>query len=280
MIVKNFVLVSLGCVVFLSACYSRRINLADSVVREYSFVKEIIKTNTFKLTTYSRVSEKGKPVDVYIEGDGFAWASRGKLSVDPTPTKPMVLELAGKDDSANVLYIARPCQYTNLKEDQFCNSKYWSSDRFSKEVIDSVNDAITHFVNKYEIKGVNLIGYSGGGAVATIIAAQRKDVLSLRTVAGNLDHVEVNKYHKVTQLTNSLNAIDYADKLSNLPQYHFSGGEDKIVPIFIAENFAEKAEKGNKCVKVAVVKGVGHEKGWVENWKYLLSQPVVCGSGK
>ena len=38
------------------------------------------------------------------------------------------------------------------------------------------------------IKGIHLIGYSGGGAIAVLTASRREDVLSVRTIAANLDH--------------------------------------------------------------------------------------------
>jgi len=51
---------------------------------------------------------------------------------------------------------------------------------------------------------IQLIGYSGGGATAALIAARRDDISRLITVAGNLDHDKWTQLHTITPLTHSL----------------------------------------------------------------------------
>lgn len=230
----------------------------------------------FTLATYSKITDKTAPIDIYIEGDGFAFASIGRVSNNPTPKDAFTLALAAQDPSPNVVYIARPCQYISFEKDKSCSPKYWSGSRFAPEVIKSVNEAISSYTKNFVNPQINLIGYSGGAAVAALIAAERRDVKTLRTVAGNLDHVAVNKFHNVDNLDNSLNAIDVAGKLASLPQYHFAGERDEIVPLSVIKGFAEKAEKGKACVKVSSVSGATHFVGWRENWRELLAQPVYC----
>lgn len=58
-----------------------------------------------------------------------------------------------------------------------------------------MNDALNHFVKQYPGVKHELIGYSGGGNIAAILAERRADVRSLRTVAGNLDVAYVNATH-------------------------------------------------------------------------------------
>ncbi len=136
-----------------------------------------------------------------------------------------------------------------------------------------MNRAVDALEKEAAATNINLIGYSGGGAIAVLLAARRDDVVSIRTIAGNLDTVAVNNYHKVDQMHYSLNPADYATKISHIPQYHFSGANDTIVPEFIAKEFAAKA--GN-CARVSVVKGATHFSGWKEGWKSLLAEPVTC----
>jgi len=121
---------------------------------------------------------------------------------------------------------------------------------------------------------INLVGYSGGGAVAVLVAARRRDVISIRTVAGNLDHDEVNRIHQVSPMPGSLNAIDVAPQLASIPQLHFSGADDDTVPPAIADRF--RAAAGGRCVKSLVVPGASHESGWPERWPGLLAMRPSC----
>ena len=264
--------------VFLAGCASMsdRLNLADRLAQRAGMQLSLVRGGEFLLTSYQRVSDPSKPLNVYIEGDGFAWATRGRLSTNATPKDAFTLQLAAQDDAPNVVYIARPCQYTSPDLNPSCGSKYWSTHRFSEEVINSMNRAIDEVMLASGVEKVNLIGYSGGGAVVVLLAARRNDVESIRTVAGNLDHVAVNAYHKVSQMKKSLNPIDYANVVSKIPQYHFVGKEDKVVPLFVAEKFSKASGSKNECVKISTLEGATHHIGWRERWKHLLSLPVAC----
>lgn len=277
--INNRILI-FACVFIITACSSvqSRIDLANTVASGANLAAKKITAGNFTLTTYNRISDINAPVDIYIEGDGFAWASRNRLSTNPTPKDAFTLKLAALDDASNVIYIARPCQYTGQQQDSNCAPKYWSGSRFSNEVVDSVNKAISYYTQKLKNPRVNLIGYSGGAAIAALVAARRPDVVSLRTVAGNLDHVAVNNFHHVSKLDNSLNPIDISKKLVKLPQYHFAGVEDKIIPLATIVAFAKSAEQGYGCVQVSSIEGATHHSGWEKHWKELLSEPVVCKS--
>jgi len=232
---------------------------------------------SFLLTAYSKILEPGKDLHVYIEGDGYAWVTRNRVSGDPTPRRPVALELAVQDPAPNVVYLARPCQYTPMEMNAACEDEaYWTDKRFSEEVIGSMNQAVDKFVKDTQSSGVHLIGYSGGGAVAVLVAARRQDVKSLRTVAGNLDPNGLNEYHEVSPLDDtSLDPMEAAGKLSSIPQYHFIGMDDPIVPAFIAEHFAEKSQNLH-CVHIMKVKNTDHVNGWTEAWPRLLALPLDC----
>ena len=248
---------------------------ADQIAGKNRFHKEIIPTQIFTLTTYSRLETPGKPLTVYIEGDGRAWLSKNLLSKDPTPFHPMVLELAALDPSPNVVYLARPCQYDNLAFQKPCGPEYWSDKRFSEEVISSMNEAVDFFAEKAAASQVHLVGYSGGAAVAVLITERRQDIVSLRTVAGNLDPEALNRHHRVSPLSGSLDPIQAAPKISSIPQRHFIGANDKVVPPSVSENFL-RASEDSACVKVTTVEGAGHHSGWAEKWKELIGMPCHC----
>ena len=245
---------------------------ADSIASKSRFEKEYIKTDLCSLTTFHNFTKPGAPLTIYIEGDGFAWRSRHELSDDPTPHHPLVLSLAAIDLSENVAYIARPGHLT-ASGDPDCNPAYWSEKRFSQEVINTISSAIDYLKAKSQSKEINLIGYSGGAAIAVIISAQRNDIRSLRTIAGNLDHEAVNHYHKVDLLKGSLNPIDFAAKISHIPQRHFASANDSIIPISIAKSFAEKIGD-QRSESITIVEETSHTTGWQKVWPSLINIPL------
>jgi pimeloyl-ACP methyl ester carboxylesterase len=269
-----FFLLLQGCCFFAPCPYLT----ADKLAENGGFKKDILNAGLFAIVTYSRIDSPGAPLTFYIEGDGAAWTTRRLLSADPTPRHPLALKLALSDPGQNIVYLARPCQYV-LKNGMGtnCNSRYWSSAIFSEEVIGSVNLAMSKLKKQSSASGIHLIGYSGGGAVAVLIASRRNDIVSIRTVAGNLDHEKISLLHGVTPLTESLNAIDVAEKIKTIPQIHFSGSRDKIVPEAIAIDFVAR-QKGPACSRTVLVEGAEHGNGWLEKWPSLLQIPLPCYS--
>ncbi len=234
------------------------------------FMRQDVSVPPFVLTAYSRITNPNVPVRIYIEGDGFAWVSRYEISSDPTPKKALGLLLAEKDTAPNVVYLARPCQFRNLSV-EVCPNSYWTNKRFAEEVIHAMNQAVDRYAAQGNGK-VELVGYSGGGAVATLIAARRTDVAWLVTVAGNLDHLAVNRHHKVTLTPESLNPADFKARLQGVPQTHFSGEKDKIILPWVAADFV----RSMPCARQVVVQDATHEQGWLERWPELLKAAPDC----
>ena len=266
---------------FLTACATSSERFAlQNEVNAQGFVRNTIQASPFLLTAYERVTINNSTVTVYIEGDGLAWLRKRTPSLDPTPKTPTALELALLDDSDNVIYLARPCQYSKLINEGACPQKYWTSHRFATEVIHAMDQALDDMKQRYQIAGFNLIGFSGGGNVAALLTARRDDVLSLRTVAGNLDHDTHNRIHNVSQMPASLNAKDFAHKINHIPQLHFIGAEDTIIKPLIFNSYY-KASGESDCVTSLVVKDVAHNQGWKTRWKTLLNTTFpVCRAYK
>ena len=216
---------------------------------------------------------------LYIEGDGYAWVNRYTPSRNPTPKNPLGLKLATLDGSKNVLYLGRPCQYRVITPQSNCLQKYWTSHRFAKEVMASYHQALDELKRRFGFEGFHLVGFSGGGTVATLLAADRGDVRSLRTVAGNLDHVALSKAHRVSILRGSLNPLDIAPTLRALPQIHYSGHADRVVPPWVATHFAQAVGEG-KCLKTRVIKKATHLSGWLPIWEELSTIIPQCGSSE
>ena len=260
----------LGCTTM--PVFMGRLSAANDIASKAGFTKEYIKAGDFTLMTYQRFNKLSDKISIYIEGDGRAWESKHRLSDDPTPSNPMALRLAAVDPADNIAYIARPGQYP-LSGFPECDSKYWSGFRFAPEVINSFNRAIDVLKEEAGVKYVELIGYSGGGAIAILVAAGRSDIISLRTIAGNLDPEALSAYHRVSQLYGSMNPLDFAKKVAHIPQRHFVGSNDQIVPVFVAQSFVIKmGDKSDE--RITIVRGVTHQSGWSGCWPELLKEPI------
>lgn len=258
-------------IVLLSGCSSRlsnesRLHTATQLALEGSFVEDKIQTGSFLLTTYQRVGASKNPLVVYIEGDGFAWITRHHISSDPTPINPVALRLAAVDPAENLLYIARPCQYVWPGQDQLCRKEYWSSKRSSEEVVLAIDNVISLIKQRTGVDSIRLVGYSGGAAIAVLVAARREDIKQIITVAGNLNYQLFTSTHNLTPITESLDPIHVSKKISQIPQMHFVGENDGVIPEQIARSFSNM---------VKVVSGISHSEGWVTQWRELLEKYVV-----
>jgi dienelactone hydrolase len=258
----------------MSGCATNRVAHADTLAQTAQLTHEVLRTPPFILTAYVRITNPDKPLQIYIEGDGLAWVSRYQPSPDPTPVQALGLQLAATDSGPNVAYLARPCQFTPMSDNPACQSAYWTNKRFAPEVVTAMQQAITQLSHRLHQQPIHLIGYSGGGAIAVLVAANRSDVASLRTVAGNLDHVRVNSLHAVSQMPESLNAINVASQVANIPQIHFSGAKDSVIPPDIASTFI--ATVASTCASTRVIEQTSHEQGWVRRWPELLAIAPVC----
>lgn len=260
--------------VVLAGCADRRESAAViATAGGLSFAS--VAAGDFSLATYRRLARPDLPVRIYIEGDGSAWLGRTRLSSDPTPRDPVALRLAAADAGANVAWIARPCQYGGTTTDAACRPALWSHERMSEAAVAAVGRAVDALLPPGYGAGIELVGFSGGGGIAALLAARRPDVRSLRTVAGNLDHAAFTALHAVSPLAGSLNPADVASALAGLPQIHFLGNEDTVIPAAVAESYAARAG-APPCLAIRRVAGADHHRPWPERWPELLAQPLPC----
>lgn len=247
---------------------------AESLAAAGSWEKFYIQTNYFTMAAFApKHNNFAQTLHVYIEGDGLAWQHRRLPSQDPTPVNPLALKLALKDPQAAV-YLARPCQYVQGRK-KGCEQRYWTHARFSAEVIEASSQAITVLKDQYQAQKLVLIGYSGGGAVAALVAAQRSDVDRLITVAGNLDHAQWTTFHHVSPLSESLNPVDYWPHLQFIEQLHLVGANDKVIPASISRSFLQHSANTGKH-RLRIIEGFDHHCCWVEQWPDLM-MPVTPG---
>jgi len=275
-----FTIIALSGFLGISACSNGETGMREATASRLAtpvFMHErIIPADPCALTAFERVRKPGGNATIYIEGDGLAWSSRRTPSLDPTPVNPVALHLATRDDGPNVIYLARPCQYSKLITPNIpCDGAYWTSKRLSLDVINAMNTALDNIKKRYGLKKMDLVGFSGGAGAAILLAARRTDITSIRTVAGNLDHSTFTAYHGVSPWVGSINPLHIAKKVNNIPQYHFVGEWDEIIPQGAMAKFL-RASGSERCIRYSIVREATHEKGWVARWPKMLHEPLDC----
>ncbi len=252
----------------LSGCYAEHPVVSDDIARRTALpvfmIPRQVGTEHFTLQAYERVYKKSSPATLYIEGDA-----------NQTPINPVALRLAAQDGGNNVIWLARPCQYLTVKAAKACDESYSTNKRFAPEVIEGYKQALDNIKAYYNIPSFDLVGYDGGAAIATILASQRSDVTSLRTVAGQLDTQTMANLSEKPLDGGSLNPIDFGAGIANIPQRHFIGKLDTVTPPAVYNSFAQSVQNG-QCVNVTLVDNADHENGWAEQWKALKTIPVDC----
>jgi hypothetical protein len=242
---------------------------ADRIAAAAGMKAELIDAGRFTLAGWERIGA-GDTLAVYIEGDGLAWITRTQVSDNPTPSDPVALRLAAEDDSPSVLYLARPCQFVTGAAARNCDRRYWSGARYAEPVIAAFDRAIDRVVAATHKRRLELIGYSGGGVVATLLAARRDDVARVVTVAANLDTAAWTSYHRVAPLA-SVNPADLADRLNHVPQVLFIGGKDEVVPRAVTDSY-RAALAADAPVTIDWLADFSHGCCWAEAWPQLLRE--------
>ncbi|MGN1063144.1 MAG: alpha/beta fold hydrolase, partial [Alphaproteobacteria bacterium] len=147
-----------------------------------------------------------------------------------------------------------------------CHQTDWTDGRFSAQIVASMEQSVLNLMKKARTRHVILIGYSGGAQIAGLIAVRHPDeTVMLITLAGVLDHQAWTRFHSDEPLEKSLNLADFRAKLVKIPQHHFAGGKDDVVPPQLITDFAE-------AQTVTVLPKATHHKGFekITNTIYQL----------
>lgn len=274
---KRSLLILLAALVPLTACNPPEVlrsEAADRIASPAWMIKRPINSAPFSLTAYERMHERHEPGNIYIGSFDVQTNEKNTKISNPTPINPVALHLASKDNAHNLAYLAGPCQFSgdfpNLVQQALeepsqapagCTAEYWDNTNIDAQMLESYQNAVNDIVARYDIEGINLIGYGKGAAIAAALAATRDDVLSMRTVAGDFT---------------ALDTPQYASALNQLPQHHFIGGRDTVVPSIVLHEYLNEVGP-SECIKYTLIEDAEHDRGWVDQWPQLLKQlPPVC----
>ena len=220
------------------------------------------------LVAQAEVADHG-PMHIYVEHDGVPWARPDVVSDDPTPRYPLALEMMARDEG-NRVYLGRPC-YFGLNDDLGCSARLWTDARYSDEVVQSMAAVVNRIVaTRRKSDAVVLIGYSGGGTIAWLMAQHIPATTAVVTVAANLDVAAWTTLHTFTPLVGSLDPAREAPLPQRIRQVHLVGGRDSNVPQALTRSVAVRQAN----TKVIEMPAFDHVCCWLERWPALLQKAL------
>lgn len=210
------------------------------------------------------IRERTGPVHVYLEGDGLPWITRTRVARDPTPRNPLALRLMIGDPGPS-LFLGRPC-YHGLADTPGCSPLLWTHERYGEDVVRSMTAALRNALKPDNDRELTLIGYSGGGVLAMLIAARVEQVRRVVTIAANLDIDAWADHHGYSRLRGSLNPATEPPLPSSIRQIHLTGGRDARVPPRLSRPVSDRQMNA----RFLVFPQSDHRCCWERDWLSIL----------
>ncbi len=171
----------------------------------------------------------GEVLTVVFEGDGAAHDARGRPTADPTPRRPIGLDIARRWPGGPRAWVGRLCQYVR-QQDPACAEADWTVGRFSESAVAAADAAVDALKTGAGASRVILVGWSGGGVLAVLVAQRRGDVAGVATFAAPLDLAEWTRGQGLTPLSESHDPSTEGWRGPPPPQVHMLGAFDHVVP--------------------------------------------------
>ena len=241
----------------------------DADLRGLGFEPARVMGEGFTHTVYERgLSTAGDAaLHIYIGGDGTPWVAGRYPATDPTPRRPVVPGLMA-EDPAPAVFVGRPCYHDMAVDLERCDPQQWTSARYSRAVVDSMLAVIRHYQVRYAPDRLLLVGYSGGGSLATLVAPRLDGDVFLVTIAANLDTRLWAESHDYLPLTGSLNPVDFKDDARRIPQLHLVGTLDRQVPVEVIRSYTRDLPPE----AVREYQDADHSCCWVGIWRDILAE--------
>jgi dienelactone hydrolase len=248
----------------LCACATPSERFADEA-RSLGFQSAIVAGDRFRHVIYfAEADDPADAIHVYIEHDGTPWIDAVRVSDDPTPRTAYALELMARDDGPR-LFLGRPC-YFDTRADPGCSALEWTHRRYAPEIVASMAAALRTFLAHHSHRHVVLIGYSGGGTLAWLVASHVPQTSTVVTIAANLDTDAWTTLHDYSPMRGSLDPAREPPLAARVAHIAYVGGRDTNVPLAIARSFAARHPE----TRIIEIPAFDHECCWIERWPDLL----------
>lgn len=240
---------------------------AESLARAHALEPVTLRGNIFQLHGFSALRGAPRLLVLFIDGDGSPWVGGGRrIAADPTPHAPLALELAAATP-ASVLYLGRPCYLERTRPPE-CSEALWTSRRYSDEVVASMTTAASRFIADHHFDRVLLVGYSGGGTLAALMARNLPHVTGLVTIAGNLDPDAWARLHGYLPLQGSRNPALEPPLPARLLQWYLVGQRDTNVPAAATARYFERIPPE----RVWSYPQFDHKCCWARQWPSIFAR--------
>ncbi len=258
-------LINIYCLILvIVSCATPAVHFKQEAKR-LGFIQTIVQGTDFKHVVYTNNAQsKGDVLHVYLDGDGTPWVNNRWVSEDPTPKNPMLLRLMSLDP-APTAYLGRPC-YHGFSDTVPCEPSLWTDKRYSTIVVKTMAVALEQILKLVRTKTVVLIGYSGGGTLAMLLAPQIQNLGGIVTIAGNLDIETWSSLHSYAPLLGSMNPAQQHPLDPKLFQLHLAGGKDQNVPV----NLIQPTVFLQYSAELIVIPEFDHICCWEKIWPSVL----------
>ena len=223
----------------------------------------VVSGAAFHHVVFEHAGRASRTLHVYLDGDGTPWRA-WRPATDPTPRNPLLLRLMALDPNPSI-YLGRPC-YHGLSETPSCSSALWTGARYSEAVVSSMAAALRRVLQAGGFDRLAWFGYSGGGAMAVLLAPRFTETTDLITIAANLDIDAWTDLHGYSRLAGSLNPAQQPPLPARIRQRHYVGGQDRVVPKHVV---ARGPIDPNTLV---VIPSYDHTCCWETTWPAVLAE--------
>jgi pimeloyl-ACP methyl ester carboxylesterase len=247
---------------FLAGCASNATRI-EELAGALGMTRSVVVTGGFRSPIFMRGAPgpQHATLAIFIEGDGVPWEGGRQPSLDPATRDPIALKLLAQTP-VSAAYVVRPC-YHDMSGER-CTPERWTMERYSDEIVSSMTDVVRTTALQAQARSVVLVGYSGGGVLAVLIAERLDNVSAVITVGANLDTDAWTRHHDYLPLSGSLNPASSAAE-HRWPETHLYGARDQTVPPATAEAYFKRYPGAQR----RIVDANDHVCCWVEQWPQL-----------